>query len=282
MKYLGKTSSKNPSQYAGSGKYWKRHLHTHGYDVETQILFESNNPIEIQRMGVYYSELFNVVESDKFANLKIESGDGGWGHLTEEQIQKRYSYAREHGGTFKGRKHTEITKVKIKEARDKQKMLPMSESTKAKISNSLLGHNVSKETRGKIGNSTRGKESKLKGKSLTDSHRKNLSTAQRERFKAADGTFKGKTHTDESKQKIREARATQKNVRHIGEYQPTDEVKMKISEAHKGKVLSEETKSKISKSSKGKKKQIVVCPHCGKQGGRPAMLLWHFDKCKEK
>ena len=25
---------------------------------------------------------------------------------------------------------------------------------------------------------------------------------------------------------------------------------------------------------------IVECPHCGKQGGKPNMRRWHFDKCK--
>lgn len=27
---------------------------------------------------------------------------------------------------------------------------------------------------------------------------------------------------------------------------------------------------------------IVTCPHCGKQGSKPGMKTWHFDKCKNK
>ena len=32
----------------------------------------------------------------------------------------------------------------------------------------------------------------------------------------------------------------------------------------------------------GVPKEIVECPHCGKQGGRPQMHQWHFDRCKHK
>jgi len=28
--------------------------------------------------------------------------------------------------------------------------------------------------------------------------------------------------------------------------------------------------------------EIVTCPYCNKTGARPAMLRWHFDKCKFK
>lgn len=27
---------------------------------------------------------------------------------------------------------------------------------------------------------------------------------------------------------------------------------------------------------------IITCPHCNKAGSMPAMLRWHFDKCKER
>jgi hypothetical protein len=36
-----------------------------------------------------------------------------------------------------------------------------------------------------------------------------------------------------------------------------------------------------SHHTKGKKQEVKICPHCGKQGGN-SMLQWHFDKCKEK
>lgn len=77
LKYLGKTSQPNPFAYKGSGKYWRLHLKKHGNDVSTEILFESNDNDEIKRVGLYYSHLWNIVDSNDWANLKPESGDGG-------------------------------------------------------------------------------------------------------------------------------------------------------------------------------------------------------------
>lgn len=54
---------------------------------------------------------------------------------------------------------------------------------------------------------------------------------------------------------------------------------------NKGKVglykASDETKLKMSISLKGKKQETVSCPHCNKSGGKPAMIRFHFSKCKE-
>lgn len=77
LKYLGKTSSKDPHKYPGSGKYWQRHLKAHGFTYTTEILKECDHPDEIKFWGQHYSDLWNIVESDEWANLKPESGDGG-------------------------------------------------------------------------------------------------------------------------------------------------------------------------------------------------------------
>lgn len=86
LKYLGKTV-RDPFKYKGSGKRWCRHLAKHGNDVETQILFESNNPVEIKQQGEYYSALWNIVEDQTFANLKPESGDGGDTSMCESYLE---------------------------------------------------------------------------------------------------------------------------------------------------------------------------------------------------
>lgn len=77
LKYLGKTISTKPHTYAGSGKYWKRHLNKHGFDYDTEILRECISDEEVKYWGKYYSELWDVVENPEWANLKPESGDGG-------------------------------------------------------------------------------------------------------------------------------------------------------------------------------------------------------------
>ena len=85
LKYLGKTKSKNPHRYQGSGVYWKNHLKVHGNDYITEILKECDSNEEIEKWGIYYSDLWNIVKSNEWANLKPETGDGGTGPTWTEQ-----------------------------------------------------------------------------------------------------------------------------------------------------------------------------------------------------
>ena len=78
LKYLGKTVAKDPHKYKGSGTRWKLHCNVHGYDYTTDILFQSVHKHEIKEKGIYYSQLWNIVDSDDWANLKPEECDGGY------------------------------------------------------------------------------------------------------------------------------------------------------------------------------------------------------------
>ncbi len=103
LKYLGKTEGKrqDPFRYKGSGKYWIRHIKQHGNNVWTNIVYQSNDSEEIKKMGLYLSNLWNVVESKEWANLKPESGDGGF--AGEEPWNK-------------GKQFTEETREKMRNA----------------------------------------------------------------------------------------------------------------------------------------------------------------------
>lgn len=76
LKYLGKTTANDPHAYPGSGLIWKGHLKKHGRDYSTEILLETEDPAELKKTGQYYSNLWNVVESDEWANLQPEEGQG--------------------------------------------------------------------------------------------------------------------------------------------------------------------------------------------------------------
>lgn len=75
-KYLGKTE-RDPYVYQGSGKRWIRHLDKHGCEIWTNILFQSDSKENIREQGRYYSDFWNIVESEEWLNLRIEDGDGG-------------------------------------------------------------------------------------------------------------------------------------------------------------------------------------------------------------
>lgn len=79
LKYLGKTT-KDPYKYMGSGKIWKSHIDKHkltNNDIKTEILFETKDLEEFKKIAIKTSRELNIVESNEFANLIIEKGDGG-------------------------------------------------------------------------------------------------------------------------------------------------------------------------------------------------------------
>ena len=76
LKYLGKTVT-DPYTYLGSGKRWRKHLAKHGNDITTEVLLETEDAQELATVGLYYSNLWNIVEDQSFANMRPETGDGG-------------------------------------------------------------------------------------------------------------------------------------------------------------------------------------------------------------
>jgi hypothetical protein len=79
LKYLGKTTAKNPHEYLGSGIDWKIHLKEHGRNFTTEILRECSSNEELAQYGRFYSNLWNVAKSPEWANRIPETGGGpGW------------------------------------------------------------------------------------------------------------------------------------------------------------------------------------------------------------
>lgn len=110
LKYLGKTSSSDPHTYPGSGKRWRAHLEKYGYDYDTEILLESEDPIKIKEAGLHYSDVWGIVENPNWANLKPESGDGGTFTHTEEAKIKISKSSKGKSNPYKGMSYEEIQK----------------------------------------------------------------------------------------------------------------------------------------------------------------------------
>lgn len=116
LKYLGHTQVKNPYKYKGSGLYWKRHIKQYGNDVDTYIIGTYETKELLKEAGLYYSKVWNVIESDEWANLGLETGeDGGMtgkNHTIEAKQQMSLSRIGEKNHFF-GKNHTEKSKQKI-------------------------------------------------------------------------------------------------------------------------------------------------------------------------
>lgn len=140
LKYLGKTKSKDPHKYTGSGKYWKLHLDKHGYDYETSILLVTEDKNELKETGLFFSKIFGVVQSDEWANLKEENGEGG------NPIGKNHF---RYGKTL-----TQSHKEKLRKPKTKEHKLHMSQNH-ADFNgekNPFFGKTHTEETKAKIGN----------------------------------------------------------------------------------------------------------------------------------
>lgn len=101
LKYFGKTVG-DPFRYKGSGVRWLNHLSVHGNKVTTEVVGYYEVLEECNRAALEFSERYNIVKSDEWANLIIEDGlmggfteDHGkrikevWANLTEDEKQKR-------------------------------------------------------------------------------------------------------------------------------------------------------------------------------------------------
>ena len=77
LSYLCQTSTREPYTYKGSGKRWLNHIRAHKPHIITCVIGEYETMEELKTAGIHYSELFNVVESDDWANLRPEDGMGG-------------------------------------------------------------------------------------------------------------------------------------------------------------------------------------------------------------
>lgn len=76
LKYLGKTVQ-DPFTYKGSGKRWINHIKKHGNDVTTEVVGTYETIDDLRSDSIIISEKYNIVNSNEWANLRPETGDGG-------------------------------------------------------------------------------------------------------------------------------------------------------------------------------------------------------------
>lgn len=90
LQYFGKTTSVDPYKYKGSGVQWTRHLKVHGNDVTTTIIGLFDDEVKCFNAAVDFSIKHDIVKSKEWANLKLETLDGGFDHIHSNNISKDY------------------------------------------------------------------------------------------------------------------------------------------------------------------------------------------------
>jgi len=244
LKYFGFTKQKDYHKYTGSGTYWLLHLKKHGFNYSTTIVFESNNKSDIKLMGEQLSTEWNIVASDEWANLKPESGDGGF-LLTTESHQKRINTRK-----IRGNLNTNTNDSIRKSIETKKKNGTLNVQTAEVIAKSL--------------------ETKRKNNTMNANTPESIIAGLETKRK--NGTL-GKTNS--TKESIEKANITKykngTNKRSADSIQKQKETIKK----NGGKMHSEETLNKLRQP-----KSLLTCPYCHKTGGSNGMSRYHFSKCK--
>lgn len=157
LKYLGITIRKDPYKYLGSGTYWTRHLKLHNFkseDIKTDIILKTEDRDIIKFWGLYYSKIWNIVESKEWANLVPENTEG----------------------FLPGRKLSQKEKERISKINKGKKF---SENHKQKIRIAHLGKVMPQETKDKISKSKSGSNHQMFGKHLTNETKNKIGTANK-------------------------------------------------------------------------------------------------------
>jgi group I intron endonuclease len=110
-----------------------------------------------------------------------------------------------------------------------------------------------------------------KGAKHTKKSRKKISDNHADVNGENNGMY-GKNHSEETIIKIKEARSKQVI---------TESHKKAVSEWATNFWKNEDKKQTMIAKVTGIKKPKVQCPHCKKVGGKPVMVRYHFDKCKQ-
>lgn len=123
--YFGKTTSKDPVKYLGSGKHWFPHIKKYGEKyTETLWYCLFTEKEELIKFAKNCSDLWNIVKSNEWLNLKPETGIDGAGRYGPRSIEERKKISDSKKGSIcsredvekranslRGFKHTQETKI---------------------------------------------------------------------------------------------------------------------------------------------------------------------------
>lgn len=185
LRYLGKTT-RDPFVYKGSGVYWKKHIKKHGYYCKTEILLATESQKEIRDTGIFFSRMWNVVESSEWANLTEERGDGGdLSHFVDGVKRKNTvieRYGVDHVSKIKAVKDkisaSQIGRVKSRFEIEKMSK-KRSEDSKINIKRGIFANSTSKQRIEKASLAGSGN----KGKAKSEEHRRKIGLSNQRVYK---------------------------------------------------------------------------------------------------
>lgn len=125
IKYFGKYTGEDIYDYPGSGVDWKTTLKQNNTTPTTLWVSEWYCDSSIKRFALLFSRLNHIVESEKWANKKMENGlDGGFEHINDDplrsekvRLQRLEEEKTEKGRLANKKRSTKLRKPKTNEHR---------------------------------------------------------------------------------------------------------------------------------------------------------------------
>lgn len=287
LKYLCQTSQINYIKYSGSGKYWKDHIRIHGKFIDTQLLISCESREELTKWGLYYSELWNIINEvdlngkKVWANLTPESGTGG--KTREISYNKGKMIAKDING------HTMM--VDISDERVKRgELISINKGTVCVKNNAGEKFRISSDDPRFISGEfiSTFKDTvivKDKGNKCLRVDINDPLYLSGELVHVLNGKFTAKDiNGNITKIDINDPKYLS------GEFVGLSKNMVSVIDSLgvSSKVFTSDTRYISGElkfhggPQKGFKHEIKTCPHCGKIGGGGAMTLYHFDNCKSR
>lgn len=253
--YVGKGKGHRARSLQGRNPFWHR-IAAKGYDIaivvrglpeELAHFAECERIAQLRAMGV------------RLANL-TDGGEGASGaKIPRESVERRAALMR-------GRPRPDVSA--------RLKGVPKSAEHRAAQSAACMGRVLSDETKKKIGEKSKGRQSSMLGKRHSEETKEKIGAAVR----GEKNPFFGKTHPPEIVAMIKKANIGRRD---------SDETRQRKSESKRGEKhhlwgvpVPEDRKQKQIATLKARPK--VTCPHCSRTMDESNAKRWHLDNCREK
>ena len=189
LKYFGKTTNTDYEAYKGSGTRWRNHIKKHGYDVTTELYgaFADDDKDNCLAAALAFSIENNIVESTEWANLKLETLDGGWDHINSLSLEERHKLCCAWNYT---KSAEELAIISAKKARHKEDNFWWGKERSGEL-NPMFGKTHKDEAKEKISKANKGKTrtpeqckqisdrmTGVKRDPFSEEHKRNISAAQ--------------------------------------------------------------------------------------------------------